>query len=128
MLKDRLNRLCHPDGPYAPKHVLISGPRGVGKTVLLRWVEMEFKQAFENGTVIRTKADNIKTLTQLVRVLDKQVIEDEIRHAWKANPGPVGGGMTTGDDGVTLDLTDIDGGTLLLAGLTTLPDAGDFLV
>ena len=36
--------------------------------------------------------------------------------------------MTTGDDGVTVDLTDIDGGTILLAGLTTLPDAGDFLV
>ena len=36
--------------------------------------------------------------------------------------------MTTGDDGVTLDLTEVDGGTVLLAGLTTLPDAGDFLV
>ena len=36
--------------------------------------------------------------------------------------------MATGDDGVTVDLTDIDGGTILLAGLTTLPDAGDFLV
>ena len=36
--------------------------------------------------------------------------------------------MTTGDNGVTVDLTDIDGGTILLAGLTTLPDAGDFLV
>ena len=36
--------------------------------------------------------------------------------------------MTTTDDGVTLDLTDIDGGTILLADLTTLPDAGDFLV
>ena len=36
--------------------------------------------------------------------------------------------MTAGDDGVTLDLTGIDGGTILLADLTTLPDAGDFLV
>ena len=36
--------------------------------------------------------------------------------------------MTTTDDGVTVDLGDIDGGTLLLADLTTLPDAGDFLV
>ena len=36
--------------------------------------------------------------------------------------------MTTGDDGVTVDLTDVDGGTLLLADLTTLPEAGDFLV
>ena len=36
--------------------------------------------------------------------------------------------MATGDDGVTVDLTDIDGGTLLLADLTTLPEAGDFLV
>ena len=36
--------------------------------------------------------------------------------------------MTAGDDGVTLDLTGIDGGTVLLADLTTLPDAGDFLV
>ena len=36
--------------------------------------------------------------------------------------------MTTGDDGVTIDLGDIDGGTVLLAGLTTLLDAGDFLV
>ena len=36
--------------------------------------------------------------------------------------------MDTGDDGVTVDLTDIDGGTILLAGLTTVPDAGDFLV
>ena len=36
--------------------------------------------------------------------------------------------MTTVDDGVTLDLADIDGGSILLAGLTTLPEAGDFLV
>ena len=36
--------------------------------------------------------------------------------------------MTTGDDGVTVDLTDVDGGTILLADLTTLPEAGDFLV
>ena len=36
--------------------------------------------------------------------------------------------MATGDDGVTVDLTDIDGGSILLAGLTTLPEAGDFLV
>ena len=36
--------------------------------------------------------------------------------------------MATGDDGVTIDLTDVDGGTVLLAGLTALPEAGDFLV
>ena len=36
--------------------------------------------------------------------------------------------MTTGDDGVTVDLGDIDGGSILLADLTTLPAAGDFLV
>ena len=36
--------------------------------------------------------------------------------------------MATGDDGVTIDLTDVDGGTILLADLTTLPEAGDFLV
>ena len=36
--------------------------------------------------------------------------------------------MTTGDDGVTLDLAEIDGGTLLLVGLTVLPEAGDFVV
>ena len=36
--------------------------------------------------------------------------------------------MTTGDDGVTIDLAVIDGGTVLLADLTTLPDAGDFVV
>ena len=36
--------------------------------------------------------------------------------------------MTTGNDGVTVDLGDIDGGTILLADLTTVPDAGDFLV
>ena len=32
--------------------------------------------------------------------------------------------MTFGDDGVTLDLAEIDGGTRLPAGLTTLPDPG----
>ena len=36
--------------------------------------------------------------------------------------------MTTGDDGVTTDLTDIDGGSILLADLTTVLDAGDILV
>ena len=36
--------------------------------------------------------------------------------------------MTTGDEGVTLDLAGIDGGTVLLADLTVLPDAGDFVV
>ena len=36
--------------------------------------------------------------------------------------------MAAGDDGVRIDLTDIDGGSILLADLTTLPDAGDFLV
>lgn len=32
------------------------------------------------------------------------------------------------DDGVLLDLTDVDGGTILLAGLDSLPDYGDFIV
>ena len=36
--------------------------------------------------------------------------------------------MTVGDDGVTIDLADIGGGTVLLAELTVLPEAGDFLV
>ena len=36
--------------------------------------------------------------------------------------------MTTNDDGVTIDLSDIDGGSILLAGITTTPDAGDFLL
>ncbi len=36
--------------------------------------------------------------------------------------------ITSGDDGVTIDLTDISGGSILLADITTLPDAGDFLV
>ena len=36
--------------------------------------------------------------------------------------------MATGDDGVTIDLTDIDGGSILLADITTLPAAGAFLV
>ena len=36
--------------------------------------------------------------------------------------------LSTGDGGVTLDLSDIGGGTILLADLTTAPDAGDFLI
>ena len=36
--------------------------------------------------------------------------------------------MMSGDDGVTIDLDDIDGGSILLVDLTTLPEAGDFLV
>ena len=36
--------------------------------------------------------------------------------------------MTTGDDGVTLDLPDPDGGTVLLAGLDVAPGADDFIV
>lgn len=36
--------------------------------------------------------------------------------------------MTTGEDGVNIDLTDVGGGTVLLADLTAVPDAGDFLV
>ena len=36
--------------------------------------------------------------------------------------------MATGDDGVTVDLSDFGGGTILFADLTTLPEAGDFLV
>ena len=36
--------------------------------------------------------------------------------------------MTARDDGVTLDLPGTDGGTVLLAGLNTGPDADDFIV
>lgn len=36
--------------------------------------------------------------------------------------------MTTGDEGVTIDLSDIGGGSILLSDLTDIPDAGDFLV
>ena len=36
--------------------------------------------------------------------------------------------MDPTDDGVTIDLSDIDGGSILLAGLTAVPDAGDFVV
>ena len=36
--------------------------------------------------------------------------------------------MSAGADGVTTDLTDINGGWILLTGLTDIPNAGDFLV
>lgn len=36
--------------------------------------------------------------------------------------------IIAGADGVTVDLTDVGGGTILLADVTTLPDVGDFLV
>lgn len=83
-LKEALNRICHPEGPYAPKHTLISGPRGVGKTVLLNWVEKEFADKFSNGTVIRTNSRNITTMTDLVSVLDSNVIDNSILHGWHA--------------------------------------------
>ena len=86
-----LNRICHPDGPYGPKHIVISGPRGVGKTVLLNWVEKEFADKFHNGTVISTHSRNIMTTTALVSVLDKNVIDNSILYGWKA-----GGGIVTG--------------------------------
>ena len=35
--------------------------------------------------------------------------------------------MATTDDGVTIDLADLGGGSILLAGLATLPEAGDFV-
>ena len=36
--------------------------------------------------------------------------------------------MSTGDEGVIVDLGDIGGGSILLADITTLPDAGDFVI
>lgn len=36
--------------------------------------------------------------------------------------------ITVGDAGVTIDLTEFDGGAILLADVQTLPDAGDFLL
>ena len=36
--------------------------------------------------------------------------------------------ITAGDDGVTIDLAEIGGGTILLADVLILPDTGDFLV
>ena len=90
-LNQGLNRICHPDGPYAPKHSLISGARGVGKTVLLNWVEKEFAGKFTNGTVISTNSRNIRTITDLVSVLAKDVIDNSILYGWHA-----GGGIVTG--------------------------------
>ena len=90
-LNQGLNRISHPDGPYAPKHILISGPRGVGKTVLLNWVEKEFATKFKNGSVIRTTSRNIRTMTDLVSVLDRNVIDNSILHGWHA-----GGSIVTG--------------------------------
>ena len=34
--------------------------------------------------------------------------------------------MTTGDDGVTIDLTDIGGSSILLADVTNIPEGGRF--
>ena len=90
-LNKGLDRICHPDGPYAPRHVLISGPRGVGKTVLLNWVEKEFADKFKNGSVIRTNSRNISIMTALVSVLDRNVIDNSILHGWHA-----GGSIVTG--------------------------------
>lgn len=90
-LKKALNRICHPDGPYAPKHMLISGPRGVGKTVLLNWVEKEFADKFSNGTIISTNSRNIRTITDLISVLAGDVIDNSILYGWHA-----GGGILTG--------------------------------
>lgn len=36
--------------------------------------------------------------------------------------------MTTGEEGVTVDLSDIGGGSILLAYLATVPDASDFVI
>lgn len=36
--------------------------------------------------------------------------------------------MATTDDGVTIDLTEFDGSNILLAGLTAIPEVGDFVV
>ena len=36
--------------------------------------------------------------------------------------------FTTDEDGVTIDLTDVGGGTILLAELTTPPDTSDFML
>ena len=90
-LEQALDRICHPDGPYASKHILISGPRGVGKTVLLNWVEKEFAGKFSNGVVISTNSRNIRTITDLVSVLAKDVIDNSILYGWHA-----GGGILTG--------------------------------
>ena len=96
-MKKALNRICHPDGPYAPKHMLISGPRGVGKTVLLNWVEKEFADKFSNGAVISTNSRNIRTITDLVSVLARDVIDNSILYGWHAGGGILSGSGEYGE-------------------------------
>ena len=60
--------------------------------MLLNWTEKEFTTIFKNGGVIRTQSNKIKTVTDLISVLDKRVIDESLLHGWHAEASIQGGG------------------------------------
>ena len=84
-LHEALDKLLN--GTVAPNGMLLSGPRGMGKTVLLEWV---LQEANGNVDVLATSAQNIDSIANLALFVDPS-LERKVRSSGTKVGASIGG-------------------------------------
>ena len=77
-----------------PASILISAPRGMGKTVLLNWLTQQVDNS-QCGRLVKVSADQVETLRDLVGLLAPKLLDStSFTQSGKVNIGVVGGGVS----------------------------------
>ena len=77
-----------------PAPILLSAPRGVGKTVLLNWLRTQAKTT--DIRVVKTYAKHISTMTNLVNALAPELIKKAREDGWNVSLAGTGVGHIPG--------------------------------
>ena len=94
MLRESLVKLTREGSLAPPVPVMLSAPRGVGKTVLLNWLRTQAKTT--RARVVKTYAKHISTMTNLVNALAPELIKEARDDGWNVSLAVSGAGYAPG--------------------------------
>lgn len=81
------NSALHGDDEYRPPGTLvISAPRGMGKTVLLKWLRTQAAKS-NDVDVVRMDSSDIRNMAQLAQKLVPDAVEKAGKSGWNVNVG-----------------------------------------
>ena len=89
-----LHRLLKTETSRSPTALLLSGPRGLGKTVLLRWLREEAEKG--GADVITTNAEKLSTPVKMVQILAPEVVDAARKDGFNVSVAGTGYAHTPG--------------------------------